>query len=134
MEIAGSEAYKNSLGGMTTKLNKTGVNNMGVVNLKITTVKKAAVSRLSNVKGKKAQVTYKKVSNAKGYEVQYSTDKKFKKDVKVKKVNAKTTKVTLNKLKKGRKYYVRVRAYRVDEDDNRVDGTWSESKSVKISK
>ncbi len=134
IEIAGSEAYKNSLGGMTTKLNKTGVNNMGVVNLKITTVKKVAVSRLSNVKGKKAQVTYKKVSNAKGYEVQYSTDKKFKKDVKVKKVNAKTTKVTLNKLKKGRKYYVRVRAYRVDEDDNRVDGTWSESKSVKISK
>lgn len=132
IEIAGSEAYEDSW--EPTKLKKTGVNNMGVVNLKITTVKKAKISKLSNVKGKKAQVAYNKVSNAKGYEIQYSTDKKFKKDVKVKKANAKTTKVTLTKLKKGKKYYVRVRAYRVDEDDNRVNGSWSEAKSVKISK
>ena len=62
---------------------------------------------------------------------QYSTDKKFKKGVKVKKANAKTTKVTLTKLTKGKKYYVRVRAYRVDEDDNRVNGSWSEAKSSK---
>lgn len=54
------------------------------------------------MKGKKAQVTYNKVSNAKGYEIQYSTDKKFKKGVKVKKANAKTTKVTLTKLTKGK--------------------------------
>ena len=107
---------------------------MGVVNLKITTVKKTKISKLSNVKGKKAQVTYNKVSNAKGYEIQYSTDKKFKKGVKVKKANAKTTKVTLTKLTKGKKYYVRVRAYRVDEDDNRVHASWSEAKSVKITK
>lgn len=38
IEIAGSEAYKDSWD--PTKLKKTGVNNMGVVNLKITTVKK----------------------------------------------------------------------------------------------
>ena len=132
IEIAGSEAYKDSWD--PTKLKKTGVNNMGVVNLKITTVKKTKISKLSNVKGKKAQVTYNKVSNAKGYEIQYSTDKKFKKGVKVKKANAKTTKVTLTKLTKGKKYYVRVRAYRVDEDDNRVNGSWSEAKSVKITK
>ena len=132
IEIAGSEAYKDSWD--PTKLKKTGVNNMGVVNLKITTVKKTKISKLSKVKGKKAQVTYNKVSNAKGYEIQYSTDKKFKKGVKVKKANAKTTKVTLTKLTKGKKYYVRVRAYRVDEDDNRVNGSWSEAKSVKITK
>lgn len=132
VEIAGSEAYTDSW--EPTKLKNTGVNNMGVVNLKITTVKKTKISKLSNVKGKKAQVTYNKVSNAKGYEIQYSTDKKFKKGVKVKKANAKTTKVTLKKLTKGKKYYVRVRAYRVDEDDNRVNGSWSEAKSVKITK
>ncbi len=102
--------------------------------LQLPTVKKTKISKLSNVKGKKAQVTYNKVSNAKGYEIQYSTDKKFKKGVKVKKANAKTTKVTLKKLTKGKKYYVRVRAYRVDEDDNRVNGSWSEAKSVKITK
>lgn len=132
IEIAGSEAYKDSW--EPTKLKQTGVDNMGVVNLKITTVKKAKISKLSNVKGKKAQVAYNKVSNAKGYEIQYSTDKNFKKGVKVKKVNAKTTKVTLTKLTKNKKYYVRVRAYRVDEDDNRVNGSWSEAKSVKITK
>ena len=60
IEIAGSEAYKDSWD--PTKLKKTGVNNMGVVNLKITTVKKTKISKLSNVKGKKAQVTYNKVS------------------------------------------------------------------------
>lgn len=100
IKIAGSEAYKDSWD--PTKLKNTGVNNMGVVNLKITTVKKTKISKLSNVKGKKAQVTYNKVSNAKGYEIQYSTDKKFKKGVKVKKANAKTTKVTLKKLTKGK--------------------------------
>ena len=131
VEIAGSESYDEW---EPTKLVKNKRNNMGVVNLKITTVKKAKISKLSNVKGKKAQVAYNKVSNAKGYEIQYSTDKNFKKGVKVKKVNAKTTKVTLTKLTKNKKYYVRVRAYRVDEDDNRVNGSWSEAKSVKITK
>ena len=79
------------------------MNNMGVVNLKITTVKKTKISKLSNVKGKKAQVTYNKVSNAKGYEIQYSTDKKFKKGVKVKKGKRKDNKGYSDKADKRQK-------------------------------
>ena len=60
----------------------------------------------------KKMLTWKKVKNAKGYEVQVSTDKNFKKS------KTKTYTVAVNKkkltsiIKKGRKYYVRVRAYR----------------------
>lgn len=108
--------------------------NMGVVSLKVTTVKKAAISKLTNVKGKKAKVTYKKVAGAKGYEVQYSTSNKFKNGVKTKKAGAGTTKVTLTKLNKNKKYYVRVRAYKYDENGNKVYGAWSNTKNVKINK
>ena len=117
-----------------TQLEKNEYHNMGVVSLKVITVKKATISKVSNVKGKKAQVTYKKVTGAKGYEIQYSTSKKFKSGVKTKKVGASTKKVTLTKLTKNKKYYVRVRAYKYDEDGNKVYGAWSNAKNVKISK
>lgn len=117
-----------------TQLVQNEYHNMGVVSLKVTTVNKTSISKLSNVKGKKAQVTYKKVSGAKGYEIQYSTSKTFKSGVKVKKAGTKTTKVTITKLKKNKKYYVRVRAYKYDEDGNKVYGAWSNAKNVKIKK
>lgn len=117
-----------------TKLVDNSYHNMGVVSLKVITVKKATISKVSNVKGKKAQVTYKKVTGAKGYEIQYSTSKNFKSGVKTKKVGASTKKVTLTKLTKNKKYYVRVRAYKYDEDGNKVYGAWSNAKNVKISK
>ena len=117
-----------------TQLVQNEYHNIGVVSLKVTTVNKTSISKLSNVKGKKAQVTYKKVSGAKGYEIQYSTSKSFKSGVKVKKAGAKTTKVTITKLKKNKKYYVRVRAYKYDEDGNKVYGAWSNAKNVKIKK
>lgn len=130
--ITGDSSYTNIWD--ETKLVSNDKRNMGVVNLKVTTLKKATLSKLTNVKGKKAQVTYKAVSGAKGYEVQYATDKKFKKGVKTVKANAKTTKVTISKLKKGSRYYVRVRAYKNDEDGNKITGNWSAVKNVKISK
>lgn len=132
LAVTGDSAYTDSWS--PTKLKKTSKNNMGMVNLRITTVKKVSLSKVTNVRGKKAQVSYKAVSGAKGYEVQYSTDKKFKKSVKTKKLNAKTTKVTLTKLTKGKRYYVRVRAYRYDTDGNKVTGVWSTAKNVKITK
>lgn len=70
---------------------------------KVTLTKKAV-----KVSGKKITVTIKKVANATGYQVQYSTKKNFK-GAKVKK-STKATDVKLTKLKKGT-YYVRVRAY-----------------------
>lgn len=117
-----------------TKLVKNEFSNMGRVNLKVTTIKRPSVSKLENVKGKKAQITYKSVSGAKGYEIQYSTDSKFKRGAKLVKANAKTKKVTLKNLTKNKKYYVRVRAYKVDENGNTLTSGWSTVKNVKITK
>ena len=69
------------------------------------------LSSVKNISSKSIKVTWKKKSGVTGYQVQYSTSSKMKsaKTVTVKK--AKTTSVTISKLKKGKKYYVRVRAY-----------------------
>lgn len=129
--VTGDESYNRY---ETTKLEKNEFANMGGVNLKVTTIKRPSISKLSNTKGKKAQVVYKAVSGAEGYEIQYSTDSKFKKGVKTVKANAKTTKVTINKLSLKKKYYVRVRAYRFDEYENKLTGSWSVVKNVSITK
>ena len=61
--------------------------------------------------------------------MQYSTSSKMKsaKTVTVKK--AKTTSVTISKLKKGKKYYVRVRAYTKKKGKTKYTA-WSAKKSV----
>lgn len=117
-----------------TKLETNSKHNMGVVNFKLTTIKKATISSLKNVKGKKAQVTYKAVSGAKGYEIQYSTKSNFKSGVKTVKAGANKKTVTISKLAKNKKYYVRVRAWKYDADGGKVYGAWSNSKNVKITK
>ena len=55
---------------------------------------------------KKFTVQWKKDKKADGYQVQYSTDKKFKKNVKSVNVSKKSTKATVKKLKKGKTYWV----------------------------
>ncbi len=61
-------------------------------------------------KGRKLTVKWVKDRMAAGYQVQVSTSKAFKKDVKSKKL-AKASH-TFTKLKAGKKYYVRVRSYK----------------------
>ena len=76
--------------------------------------KKAAIKTLASKKSKQLTVTWKKDKKATGYEISYSTSKKFKKS-QTKKVlvkKNKTTKTTIKKLKKGKTYYVKVRAYK----------------------
>ena len=95
-------------------------------------VAKASLTSAKNSKSKQILLKYKKVSGAKGYEISYSTDKKFKKAV-TKKNTAKTS-YTISKLKKGKIYYVRIRAYKVDSTGKKVYGKYSSVKKVKISK
>lgn len=97
--------------------------------------KKPSVSKLS--KGKKSfKITWKKVSSVNGYQVQYSTSKKFtKKTTKTKTYsgNKKFTK-TIKSLKSKKTYYVRVRAYKttkVKGKNIKVYTSWSKAKSVK---
>ena len=102
------------------------------VTVKKPAVKAPSISRLTNGKGKKLTVKWKKVSGVTGYEVQYSRDKKFKKGVKkvtVKKAG--TTSATVKKLTKKKTYHVRVRAY-LTVNKSTFRSKWSGVKSVKI--
>ncbi len=92
---------------------------------------KVSVTKVTSSKSKQITVNWKKVSGATDYEVQYSTAKNFKK--KSKTVNIKkqsTVKTTLKKLTKGKKYYIRVRAYKT-VGKTKIYGSWSSVKNVK---
>ena len=95
-------------------------------------VAKASLTSAKNSKSKQILLKYKKVSGAKGYEISYSTDKKFKKAVT--KTNTAKTSYTISKLKKGKIYYVRIRAYKMDSTGKKVYGKYSSMKKVKVSK
>ena len=75
-------------------------------------IKKAKIKAVTRIKRKKATVVWKKVAGANGYEVKYATKKNFKK-AKTVKVAATKGKVTLKKLTANKKYYVKVRAYKM---------------------
>ena len=77
---------------------------------------------------------FSKVSGAKKYQVQYSTKGSFK-GAKTKTIKKTTYKLT--KLKKGTKYYVRVRAVRTVKVDNKnttLRASWSSAKNLKTKK
>ena len=98
------------------------------------TTKPATVSLkdLRSKKKKEIVVEWKKVSGVTGYEVMYSTSKKFTKKttktVTIKK--QKTVKTIIKKLKSKKKYYVKVRAYKT-VNKVKVYGAYSKVKSIK---
>lgn len=94
------------------------------------TVKASKVTKVTNVKGKKAKVTVKKASSISGYQIQYGTKKNFKG---AKSVKTTATTKTLTKLAKNKKYYVRVRTYKV-VNGKTYYSSWSGSKTVTIKK
>ena len=99
-------------------------------NTKTVKPKKTSIKKLSKGK-KKFTVTWAKVSGVKGYQIQYSSDKKFKKNNKsVTVTKQKTTKATVKKLKSKKRYYVRVRTYKT-VNGKKIYSSWSKVKSVK---
>lgn len=80
-----------------------------------------------NVKGKKLSVRIS--GTAKCFELQYGTNKKFKKAKKV----ILTKKSYTKKLKKGKTYYVRVRGYNL-KNGKKLYSAWSNVKKVRIKK
>ncbi|MBE6747565.1 MAG: leucine-rich repeat domain-containing protein, partial [Ruminococcaceae bacterium] len=100
--------------------------------LKVETIP-ATTSKLTLKAGsKQLTATWKSVSDISGYEVQYSTSKKFTKKT-TKTVNAKKSskKTTIKKLKKGKKYFVRIRTYKT-VDGKKIYSGWSTVKNVKV--
>lgn len=92
-------------------------------------VKKVTVT---NKKGMKVRITVKKVQGAKGYEILYTKDRKFKKSVK--KINIAGNVKTIGKLKKNHTYYVKIRSYKIDSAGKKVYGAYSSVKKVRITK
>ena len=94
---------------------------------------KVAGVKTVNVSGKAVKVTWKKVSGASGYKLYRSTKKngsyKLVKTVK----GYKTVKYTNKKLKKGKTYFYKVRAYKT-VGKKKVYGSYSSYKSVKVRK
>lgn len=89
--------------------------------------KKVVVSSSKNIKVKKIKTSWKKTAGAKYYQVSVSTSKS-----KIKYATKKTTKLTYtkSKLKKGKTYYVKVRAVGA----NGKKGSWSTVKKIKVKK
>ena len=107
----------------------------GKVSKKVTikvSPRKPSVKSANTAKGKKLTVKWAKDKMASGYQVQISTDKKFKKNVKSKSLSK--TSYTFTKLKTGKKYYVRIRSYKKSGKET-LYSTWSKAKvSGKIKK
>jgi len=88
------------------------------------------VSSLTNKKGKKAYIKWKKNSKSTGYQIRYVTGKSKAKTVKA---SSKAKTKTISKLKKGKTYKVRIRSYKKVSNVTYYSA-WSKQKSVKIKK
>lgn len=99
----------------------------------LTTATKPTTPKISKLttKSKKATVQWKKISGASGYEVYMSTSKngKYSKIKTVTKTS--TVKYTKANLEKNKKYYFKVRAYKI-VDGKKVYSSYSSVKSIKI--
>ncbi len=75
----------------------------------------------------------KQASQTTGYEIQYSTNSKFKGAKTLKGIKAKTTSKNVTKLKAKKKYYVRIRTYKtvkINEKSVKLYSSWSKVKKV----
>lgn len=93
--------------------------------VKVTAKKKSA---------KKVKLTLKKITGAKGYQIQILTSKKAKKALVKKTVKKTRITVKSKKLKNKKKLFVKVRAYVLDAKGTKVYGKWSTAKKIKIKK
>ena len=93
---------------------------------------KTKISKITSAKKKLTVTIQKKTKQVTGYEIQYSTSKKFTKTTtKIKTIKSyKTIKSVLSKLKAKKTYYVRVRTYKTVSGKKYYSG-WSVAKKIK---
>lgn len=129
--IKGNGKYKLYAQSKNTKSYKVTVlsDKISSVNTKKHTVK------AKSTKKKAVKVTWKQIyKDITAYEVQYSTSNKFsKKTTKTVVVKGKgNTSKTISKLKSKKTYYVRVRAYTDQTNNEKLYTTWSKTVKVKV--
>ena len=128
------------IGKCTITVTASGTTTYNAKTAKVTLTVNPKKAKLKTLKpGKKSlKVTWTKDAKATGYEVQCCLKKNFKSGVKKSTIKkAKTTSTTIKKLKKGKKYYVRIRAYKtvkIGGKSTKLTGAWSKvmtSKKIK---
>lgn len=110
---------------------------IGTINKNFTIIPKGTTI-LEKLTAKKKEFTVKwkkQLKSTTGYQVQYSTNKKFKKKKTIVKTvkKVKTTKLVVKNLKAKKKYYVRVRTYKTVNGKNYYSN-WSKVKNVTTKK
>ncbi len=79
---------------------------------------------------KRITVSYHTISDVSGYQIRYSTSKKFRTSVKTVRAGKSTTAKILKGMKKGKRYYVQVRGYKKVRGRT-IYGKWSAKRNVK---
>ena len=92
---------------------------------------KVVIKKAKSTKKKTVKLTWKKVANAKGYQVRYALKKSMAKAKKFFIKKNVTTRV-IKKLKSKKTYYFGVRAYCKLPDGTTKYGAWSKAKKAKI--
>ena len=96
---------------------------------------KAPVIKKITKASKKINIKFKKITVSGGYyQIQYSTNGKYKK-AKTVNVKASKTKVTIKRLKRKKKYFVRARLYRkvkINGKTKKIYSAWSKTKNIRI--
>ena len=96
--------------------------------------KKLNLTSVKSTKSKAVTVKWKQDKKVKGYIVECSTDKKFKKNVKTVTISKNSTvSKTVTKLKGGKTYYIRACAY-TTADDKKIKGSYSKVMNLKVKK
>ena len=94
-------------------------------------LKKTKLSSAKSTKKKTFTATWRKTGGNSGWQVQYSTNKKFRSGVRTVNLKANNTKLTVRNLKNRKNYYVRVRSYKKVGKQTWYSG-WSNVKCIKI--
>lgn len=129
-KLTAGTAYRLRVGAYTTVKGKTVYKKIETVTT-ATRPEKVSVSKLSKKSSKTARITWKREKRSNGYEVWMSGKKKTGyQRIKTTGSN-KTTAYTKGKLKKGRTYYFKVRAYK-KVGNTRIYGSFSKVKSIKM--
>ena len=127
-------SYKNNknvgYGTVTVKGKESYSKASGTAKFKIN-LKKPGFSSTKSTKKKTFTTTWKKTGGNSGWQVQYSTNKKFRSGVRTVNLKANNTKLTVRKLKSRKTYYIRIRGYK-KINGKMMYSSWSSVKSVKI--
>lgn len=95
-------------------------------------VEKTSISKLQSRKAGRMTVNWKKVKSVSGYQLVYGSNAKLTKGKNA--VTTRSTGKTIKNLKKGRTYYVKVRAYKKDSAGKKVYGSYGRTEKIRIKK